>query len=138
MKLNVGKSIALVVAGFGAGIIVANLPHAIAAETAGSIDVSQKHFLVSVDEVKQNFVFGEQFSGRYTKTVTLSDGTARTIELTPKVHNGMQVVEFKDTGGHTYMALNGTATNGKLMVQLQDLDAMHAQLAREGWPVAGR
>jgi hypothetical protein len=134
VKSNVVKSIVLVVAGFGAGILVADLPRATAAGmTTPSTDLAHKHFIVSVDEIKKNFVFADKFDGHYSKTVTLSDGTTRTIELVPMLHDGMRVVEFKDTGRHTYMGLNGTTTNGKLMVQVRDLDAMHAQLKQEGW-----
>jgi hypothetical protein len=138
VKTNVFKSAVLLLAGFGAGILVANFPHAIASDASSPVDLSQKRFLVSVDEIQQNFVFADEFAGRYTKTLKLSDGTTRSIELTPTVHDGMQVVEFKDSGGHTYMSLNGTTTNGKLMVQLRDLDAMHAQLQHEGWAAVGR
>jgi ATP-dependent Clp protease adapter protein ClpS len=95
--------------------------------TLEDIDLSKKRFIVCVDEIRQNFVFGEQFTGRYSKTVTLSDGSTRTIELTPMIRDGRPVVEFKDTGGHTYMGLNGTTTNGNLMVQIRDLDAAQAQ-----------
>lgn len=134
MKSNIMKSIALVVAGFGAGILVANLPRANATSVAApSTDLTHKRFIVSVDEIKKNFVFADEFDGHYSKTVTLSDGTKRTIDLVPMLHDGMQVVEFKDTGSHTYMGLNGTTTNGKLMVQVRDLDAMRAQLKKEGW-----
>ncbi|HEY0197307.1 MAG TPA: hypothetical protein VGC19_02040 [Rhodanobacter sp.] len=98
-----------------------------------SADLAHKHFIVSVDEIQKNFAFADEFDGHYSKTVTLSDGTIRTIELVPILHDGMQVIELKDTGGHTYMGLNGTTTNGKLMVQIHDLDAMRTQLKQEGW-----
>jgi ATP-dependent Clp protease adapter protein ClpS len=88
------------------------------------IDASKKRFIVCIDEIQQNFVFGDQFSGRYTKSVTLSDGSTRIIELTPMIRNGRPVVECKDTGGHTYMGFNGTTINGKLMVQIRDLDTV--------------
>lgn len=87
-------------------------------------DLSKRRFIVCIDEIQQNFVFGAEFNGRYVTTVTLSDGTTRAIELTPMIHDGRPVVELKDTGGCTYMGLNGTTTNGKLMVQIRDLDAM--------------
>jgi ATP-dependent Clp protease adapter protein ClpS len=90
-------------------------------------DPSRRRFVVCIDEIKQNFVFGATFEGRYATTVTLSDGTTRTIELTPMMHAGRVVVELKDTGGCTYMGLNGTTTNGKLMVQIRDLDAMRLE-----------
>jgi len=89
-------------------------------------DLATKRFVVSIDEIQKNLAFGERFAGRYTKTVTLSDGSTRTIELTPMIRNGRPVVELKDTGGRTYMGLNGTTTNGNLMVQILDLDAAQA------------
>ncbi len=95
------------------------------------IDPSKKRFFVCIDEIQQNFVFGDEFSGRYAKTVTLSNGSTRTIELTPMIHDGRPVIEFKDTGGLTYMGLNGTTTNGNLMVQIRDFDAMEAQRTAE-------
>ncbi len=90
------------------------------------IDLAKKRFIVSIDEIQQNFVFGEQFADSYTKTVTLSDGSVRTIQLTPMIRHGRPVVELKDTGGRTYMLPNGTTTNGKLMVHIRDLDGMDA------------
>ena len=98
-------------------------------------DLSQRRFLVCIDEIQQNFVFGAEFTGQYTRTVTLSDGTTRTVELTPMIRDGQPVVEFKDTGGCTYMGLNGTTTNGKLMVQIRDLDAMESE-SRSNPPVS--
>jgi hypothetical protein len=44
------------------------------------IDLAKKRFIVCIDEIQQNSVFGEQFTGRYTRTVTFSDGSVRTIE----------------------------------------------------------
>jgi len=132
------KTTALLLAGFGLGLLAANLPHAMAANAAPTTPLEQKRFKVSIDEIQQNFVFAEEFSGRYTKTVKLSDGSTREIELVPTVHDGMQLVEFRDTGGHTYMSLNGTTTNGTLMVQLRDVEADHAQLAAQGWKLADK
>jgi hypothetical protein len=45
-----------------------------------------KAFMVCLDEIRQNFVFGEPVVGSYTRTVTMSDGSVRTISLTPMVH----------------------------------------------------
>ena len=126
------KTTALLLTGFCLGLIAANLPHATAA-AAPPVPLEQRRFNVSIDEIKQNFVFAEEFSGRYAKTVKLSDGSTRDIELLPTVHDGMQLVELRDTGGHTYMGLNGTTTNGTLMVQVRDVDATHAELAAQGW-----
>lgn len=94
---------------------------------------------MSIDEIRQNFVFAEPFVGHYYKEVALSDGTIRRIELTPMVHNGLQVVEFKDSNSSgssfvNYIGLNGTDTHGTLMVQLRDVANLQAQAKAEGWP----
>ncbi len=61
-------------------------------------DPSKHRFAVFINEIQQNFVFGDGFADRYTKTVTLLDGTTRTVELTPMMRNGELVVELKDAG----------------------------------------
>lgn len=132
MSISTSKAIAIAAIAFVGGVVAANLPSATAAG-APQPDLSSRTFTVSIDEIKQNFVFGEEFVGSYTKSITLSDGSTREIELTPMIHNGMQVVRFKDTGGHTYMGLNGTTTNGTLMVQVREYDASLAALKEQGW-----
>ena len=132
MSLSNSKAVALGVVAFVGGLIAANLPSALASAEPAS-DLSKREFTVFIDEVKQNLVFGESFSGSYSKTLTLSDGSKREITLTPKVVNGMQVVEFKDTGGVTNMSLSGTTTNGTLMVQVKDKEASKAALKAQGW-----
>ena len=92
--------------------------------SGANTDPSARRFVVCIDEIRQNFVFGDTFQGRYSTTVTLSDGSTRTIELTPMIRDGRAVVELKDTGGCTEMGRNGTTTNGKLMVQIRELEAM--------------
>ena len=130
--MSTSKTLAVAVAAFVGGVLAANLPSALASAEPAP-DLSKRSFTVFIDEVKQNFVFGDRFTGRYTKTVTLSDGTVREITLTPMVRDGMQVVEFQDTGGLTYMSLDGTTTNGTLMVQLRDDASDDAALKAQGW-----
>jgi ATP-dependent Clp protease adapter protein ClpS len=93
---------------------------------SATIDLSKKRFVVSIYEIHQEIVFADEFSGRYVKTVTLSDGTTRTVELTPTVRDGGAGMEFNDTGYRTYMGMhqvrNGSHTNGNLMVRILDLD----------------
>lgn len=90
-----------------------------------TIELSKKRYVVSIYEVQEH-AFAEEFSGRYVKTVTLSDATTRTVQLTPMMRNGIPVIEFDDTGGHSYMGLmrvrTGTQTRGNLMVQIIDPD----------------
>ena len=127
---------ALLGVGFVAGAATAHLPTALARSTGPGEDLSKQKFWVSINEVKQNFVFGDEFTGVYEKEVVLSDGKTRSITLTPMLHEGKQVVELRDTGGRTYMGLNGTTTNGKLMVQLVEVDGAREALRSQGWRLA--
>jgi hypothetical protein len=82
------KNTTLVVAGFAAGILASQLSFASAADTNVDTDLSQREFIISVDEINQNFVFAERFTGSYKGAFELSDGSTRTIELTPMIHDG--------------------------------------------------
>jgi hypothetical protein len=130
--MSIAKTVLIAAVAFVAGALAAHLP-SVSAATEPAPDLSERQFRVFIDEVKQNLVFADEFTGTYSKTVTLSDGSERQITLTPMVHQGMQVVEFKDTGGLTYMSLNGTTTNGTLMVQVQDKASSAAALKAQGW-----
>lgn len=124
---------AILCVGFAGGLGFANLSGATAARNEAKVDVTHKIFAVTITEVKQSFVPFEEFAGAYKTTFKLSDGSERTIQLTPMVHNGMEVVELDDNGGVTYMSLNGTTTNGSLMIQLRDMAEMQRQLCEQGW-----
>jgi ATP-dependent Clp protease adapter protein ClpS len=93
-------------------------------------DLSKKCFIVCIDEIQQNFVSGEEFAGCYSRTLTLSDGTKRTIELTATMRAGEPYVELRDSGHVSYMSFNGTTTNGNLMIAIRDLDAMESEAQR--------
>jgi hypothetical protein len=135
MNTNRIKIFVVFLAGIAAGAALSELPAAVASSDFNSTDLGTRKFRVFIDEVKQNFVFGEEFSGHYSKVVTLSDGSKRTVELTPTVHDGMQVVELKDSGAHSYMSLNGTTTNGPLMVGVRDEAEDHRLLKSQGWRI---
>lgn len=47
--------------------------------------------------------------------------------MAPMMLNGQPVLELNTNGHTSYMGLNGTTTNGNLMVQIRDLDAMEAE-----------
>jgi hypothetical protein len=79
---------------------------------------SNQRFAVSIDEVRQSFVFGELFSDGYTTSVTLSDGSVRQIALRPVQKDGAWVVELKDGDHVSYMGPNGSTTHGTLMIRL--------------------
>ncbi len=88
--------------------------------------MNARKYFVSLHEITQHFVFGERISGAYTQTVTLSNGSTRTVKLTPMVHDEHgEVVELNDNGHISYMGPNGTTTNGKLMVQLRELPMLY-------------
>ncbi len=99
------------------------------------IDLAKKRFWVSLYEIQGELVDAEEFSERYVKTVTLSDGTTRTVELTPVMRAGQLGMELHDTGHRTYMGIipvrTGCHTNGTLMVRVHDADDIDA--ARAEW-----
>lgn len=121
----------LLAIGFTAGAIVSLAGYSWATSPARSIQASDRSYSVSIDEVRQNFVFGEQVSGVYVKVVRMSDGSVRKIQLRPVVKDGEELVELTDTSKDgrqlSYMGPNGTTTNGTLMVSVRD----QAQLDRE-------
>lgn len=81
-----------------------------------------KRFMVSVDEVRNNLVFAERFQGSYHKTFRMSDGSERTLRLQPLIRQNERVLALEDNGKMTYMGMNGTTTNGTLMVQVRELN----------------
>jgi hypothetical protein len=83
--------------------------------------VKTRAFAVFIDEMKQNLVFGDAFEGAYVRTVILSDGSSRTVKLTPVVRDGRELLELDIDGHVTYMGPNGTTRNGgTLMVAVQE------------------
>ena len=129
------SGIVIFLAGAAAGGLITHFPVSLAAPSKVASELSQRKFRVFINEVKKNFVFGDEFAGHYSKALILSDGSKRFIELTPMVHNGVQVVELKDGGGTSYMSLNGTATNGTLMIQVRDEAETHRELRSQGWKI---
>jgi hypothetical protein len=117
------KNILVTLTAFCAGAVAMSVGTSFAAAPVAPTNASDATYSVSIDEIKQNFVFGDEMHGTYTKTVKMSDGEIRKIELRPTVKDGEPVIEFFDTSatrsGHTYMGIGGTTTNGKLMVSVQ-------------------
>ena len=122
---NKTRNIVVPFATFCAGVAIATIGSSVAASIDTVLpDYTNAKFVVSVDEVKQNFAFAEPMQGSYIKTVTMSDGTERTIKLRPIIRNGKTVIEFSDGKGLTYMGIGGTTTNGKLMVSVHKVPAI--------------
>ncbi len=124
----------LVVWGFVAGIAAAFVGNSIAASSGVAKETSGHAYTVSIDEIRQNLVFADEFVDSYARTVTLSDGTKRSIALRPVIRDGREVLELTDSTddgvNHSYMGPNGTTTNGKLMVNVKDLTALKAAFNR--------
>jgi len=119
---NKTRNIVLPFAMFCAGIAVATIGNSFAAVTAETLpDYKGASYIVSIDEVKQNFAFGEPMRDSFTKTVKMSDGKERTIELKSMLKNGKTVIEFKDGPRLSYIGIGGTTTNGTLMVSVHDI-----------------
>jgi len=75
-----------------------------------------KKFAVFIDEIRQSFVFGDCFEGSYVRTVTLADGSLRTVKLTPVVHDGRELVQLDIDGHVTCMGINGTTRNRETLM----------------------
>jgi [ribosomal protein S5]-alanine N-acetyltransferase len=86
--------------------------------------MTKQSFAVSIDELKQNIVFGDVFSGSYKRTVTMSDGEVREIALHPMMKDAKLVVELKDGEHVSYMDPNSCATHGALMIRLTDMGVL--------------
>lgn len=134
MKRNVITGTLLVMAGVGIGLALPHVHVASATPAPAASTLAKQRFRVSIDEVRRNIVFAQPFTGHFSTTVTLSDGSKRHVELTPMVHDGMQVVALRDNGFLTYMGLDSTTTNGHLMVQVSDVAVVRRQLEAEGFP----
>lgn len=106
------------------GVLVSNFPLAAASVEDRDVSPDEVTFVVSIDEVSQNFVFGERFSGSFEKTLTMSDGSERSIKLTPMEKDGKLTVKLKDGQAHTYMGPNGWTYNDTLLVNLRNYDQL--------------
>lgn len=112
----------LLLAGIGIGAFLsANILEA-ASPAALDREPSEVTFTVSVSEVTETLLLGEQFSGRFERDFEMSDGSIRTVTLTPMVRNGHLSVKFDDTGFVTYMGPNGWTINRDLRVDLRNYD----------------
>ena len=115
------QSFFLIAIGFIVGFVVKTGGLAEASAAEDLIKASDRSYMVSINEIKETFVFGERFEGSYAKTITMSDGSVRNIVLRPVVKNGIELVEFRDGDGWSFMGPYGATTNGALMVQVWDL-----------------
>jgi [ribosomal protein S5]-alanine N-acetyltransferase len=97
---------------------------ALASFTGAFAVVTKKTFAVSIDEIKQNIVFGDVFSESYQRSLTMSDGQVRNIALRPMMKDGELVVQLKDGEHVSYMGPNGCATHGTLMIRLMDMGVL--------------
>lgn len=92
------------------------------------------HYSVSIDEIRQNLVFGDFFSDRYSHAVTLSDGSVHEVTLRAVSRNGQPLLELTDASdgkvAHSFMGPFGTTTNGKLMVNVKDEDEVRTEMHR--------
>lgn len=124
MKSSLFLAAMIFILGAAFGVLVSNMPLATASIENRNLNPDDITFVVSIDEVSQNFVFGERFSGSFEKTVTMSDGSERSIVLTPMEKDGRLTVKFQDGQGHTYMGPNGWTYNGTLLVNLRNYDQL--------------
>jgi hypothetical protein len=119
------RSSLLVAVGFIAGAACAFVGFTHAATTPAQPIPSNRAYSVSIDEIKQNFAHAETFTGSYSRTVTMSDGSTHIITLRPEVVDGKEVLELTDQNSngkiaHSLIGPNATTTNGMLMINVVD------------------
>jgi hypothetical protein len=126
------RSTCPIIIGFIAGSIFSIASMAIGKSGAVSIAASNQPYFVSLSEIKQNFVFADSFSGSYTRSVRMSDGSTRRITLRPVTKNGVQLVELTDSSPtavtQSFMGPNGTTTDGKLVIDVKSRADLLAQM----------
>jgi hypothetical protein len=133
------RSSLLLSAGFAAGVAASTAVAVFATTRQAPLPATEaRHYSVSIDEIRQNLVFGDFFNDHYTRTVTLSDGSVHRVTLTATSKNGQPLLELTDASGgrvaHSFMGPFGTTTNGKLMINVKDDDEIRTEMHR----VAGR
>lgn len=99
---------------------------------AGGAPTAIHHYSVSIEQIGRTFVSDHPFVGSYATTVTLSNGSRRTIKLVPMMHQGRFVVRLVDSGmgtgtfmgpmGGSATTINGNPTKGMVMIQLRTAD----------------
>lgn len=79
-------------------------------------------FVVSVYEVTGKDVFAQDFTQRFAKTVTMADGSQRSVELTSAVRDGQPLLKLDDNGRVAWLAPDATHIDAGLMIQTRDMD----------------
>lgn len=93
----------------------------------GSVpDPTSARFVVSIYEIRKQDAFAQRFTDHYRKTVAMSDGSRHTIELTPVERNGKRVLRLDDNSRISWLDPNDTTIDGKLMVEVGDMDQLFA------------
>lgn len=121
--------------GFAAGIVASAAVGAFAAiRPVATFRQLSGHYTVSIDEVRQNLVFGDFFSDRYSHTVTLSDGSVHDVALRAVNKNGQLLRELTNASAgklaRSFMGPSGTTTDGKLMINVNNADELRAEMRR--------
>jgi hypothetical protein len=108
--------------------------------TESTAFVSSPHaYSVSLDEIKQNFVFADSLADTYHRTVRMSDGSSRKISLRAISKNGVPMVELWDESSagthHSIMGRNGTTSDGGLMISIKDMPEAQQDMRQSIGPV---
>lgn len=128
------RSFLFAMGGFVAGAATLSAGFVIASPVGSVTEPSDQTYLVSIDEIRSNFVEGQVLSHEFTRKITLSDGASHQITLRPVRRNGEELVELIDTtergSSHSFMGPNGTTTNGPLMINVKDIAELKAMMKK--------
>ena len=124
MRVHARSSL-LVAIGFIAGAACSFVGFTHAATTPAPTIPSNRAYSVSIDEIRQNFAHAETFSGSYSRTIGMSDGSTHILTLRPEVVDGKEVIEVTDQNSngkiaHSLIGPNATTTSGMLMINVVD------------------
>ncbi len=111
------------------GVAAAMTSHDALSVTAGT---PVQKYSVSIDEVRHNLVSADEFSGSYSRKLTLSDGSTHLLSLRAVRRDGTPLIELTDrTGGRverSWMGPFATMRMGNLLVSLKDVNQLQQEM----------
>ena len=90
------------------------------------IDPSTAHFEVSIYQVEKTIAFGAPLLHEYSASLARTDGSPRSITLTPEQRGGKTIVRFDDGGKVIEFSPDDRISSGNLVVSVADMRPMLA------------
>lgn len=121
--MSAGKAAALLAVGFVAGLAVPAVQKMLTQPAPDAVIPAKRRYAVFIDEMKQSIVSFDHQRGDYRKTVTLSNGSAHTVELKPTCFYNQMVLEYRHNGRRvTYLPFDGGSSTGDDGLRVSSMD----------------